>query len=90
MRMPTKEENPDGLHGRYVISKADGSPVDPDAVYFVLRLDSGGSDHKHVAACRAALEAYGDKLDELEHLPELKSDVYQLIDFAADTDPLEI
>ena len=30
----------EGLYGKYRISKADGSPVDPGADYFVLRLDS--------------------------------------------------
>ena len=29
-----------GLYGKYHLSKADGSPVDPGADYFVLRLDS--------------------------------------------------
>lgn len=30
----------EGLYGKYRISKADGSPVDPKADYFVLRLDT--------------------------------------------------
>ena len=30
----------EGLYGKYRISKADGSPVDPNADYFVLRLDT--------------------------------------------------
>ena len=30
----------EGLYGKYRISKADGSPVDPEADYFVLRLDT--------------------------------------------------
>lgn len=29
-----------GIYGKYIIQKADGSPVDPQAVYFVLRLDT--------------------------------------------------
>lgn len=29
-----------GLYSKYIIEKADGSPVDPDAYYFVLRLDA--------------------------------------------------
>ena len=29
-----------GLYGKYIITKADGSPVDPNADYFVLRLDT--------------------------------------------------
>ena len=39
-----------GLYGKYKIQKADGSPVDPEADYFVLRLDTDP------AARRAALE----------------------------------
>lgn len=50
----SKSENPNGLHARYQVTKSDGSPTDPNAVYFVLRLDYGGSDHAHVQACRAA------------------------------------
>jgi hypothetical protein len=29
-----------GLYHKYVVSKRDGSPVDPKADYFVLRLDT--------------------------------------------------
>lgn len=43
-----------GLYNKYTISKTDGIPVDPDAVYFVLRIDSGFE----VAACRAALSVF--------------------------------
>jgi hypothetical protein len=40
-----------GVYGKYKIEKADGSPVDPEAVYFVLRVDTD-------AAARTALRAY--------------------------------
>jgi len=40
-----------GLYGKYKIEKADGSAIDPDAKYFVLRYDT--DPH----AC-IALEAY--------------------------------
>jgi len=30
----------DQLHDKYVVTKKDGSPVDDDAVYFVLRVDN--------------------------------------------------
>ncbi len=58
--IPTKEENPNGLHQRYRITKADGSPVDPRGAYFVLRLDGLGDDAGHVFACRMAAIAYAD------------------------------
>ena len=31
---------PKGLYGKYIVQKADGSPTDPGAEYFVLRLDT--------------------------------------------------
>lgn len=30
----------DQLHDKFVVTKKDGTPVDPDAVYFVLRVDN--------------------------------------------------
>jgi hypothetical protein len=56
-----------GLYGKYVITKADGSPVDPSADYFVLRLDTD-------PAARAAARTYARNMyyrnqvlaDELE------------------------
>jgi len=76
--IPSKAENPNGLHQRYRVSKSDGSPVDPRAIYFVLRLDGFGSDPGHIAACRAAALAYAanapewmkQTADELKHLVE--------------------
>ena len=45
----------DGLFRKYVITKADGSPVDPAAKYFVLRMDTDR------AACIAA-QAYAGSI----------------------------
>lgn len=56
--LKTKSENPNGLHLRYIVQKADGTSVDDDAVYFVLRLDRGGSDKMHLQACRVAAIEY--------------------------------
>lgn len=58
MGLPTIEENPNGFHQRYIVTKASGEPVDPDAVYLVLRLDNGGKDKEHVRACRIAAVHY--------------------------------
>jgi hypothetical protein len=55
-QLPKREENPDGLHQRYNVTRADGT-YDPDAQYFVLRLDFGG-DMEHAMACRAAARTY--------------------------------
>ena len=30
----------EGLYNKYIIQKADGTPIDPNADYFVLRLDT--------------------------------------------------
>ena len=43
-----------GIYGKYKLEKADGSPVDPDACYFVLRLDTD-------EAARAAMRVYASK-----------------------------
>lgn len=73
--LPTKEENPQGLPQRYIAQKADGSPVDPAAEYFVLRLDDGGTDPKHVEACRKAIMEYADQIRP--HRPRLALDIHQ-------------
>jgi hypothetical protein len=81
-KLPTQLENPKGLHQRYYIRKfveVEGSrypgtlEVDPNAEYFVLRLDTGGSDPEHIKACRIAVHAYADAIEH--HLPELAKDL---------------
>jgi len=42
-----------GYYKKYSITKADGRPCDPDAEYFVLRLDTD-------PAARAALRTYAE------------------------------
>jgi hypothetical protein len=71
--IPTQQENPKGLHRRYIISKADGTPVDENAEYFVLRLDDFGKDPVHVEAGRCAILKYADAISR--HLPELAVDL---------------
>ncbi len=89
MSLPTQEENPEGLHQRYYIQKITGwgeslgvkglfdSPIledtDEGAEYFVARLDWGGSDLKHIQACRIGMHAYADAIEE--HLPKLAQDI---------------
>lgn len=73
--LPTPTENPDGLHTPYIISKANGEPVDPAAEYFVLRLDSKGSDPKHMAACRKAVLVYADAIKD--HIPGLSRHLWE-------------
>lgn len=56
--IPSQSEKPHGLHRRYNVTHADGSPTDPEAIYFVLRLDKGGKDPIHTQACRNAVRQY--------------------------------
>jgi hypothetical protein len=98
MSIPTQIENPEGLHQRYCIQKIinveknlkagvpttiyEVSQVDPKAEYFVLRLDNGGSDKKHIAACREAVLYYASLIKD--HLPKLAADLikrYNSIEF---------
>lgn len=80
--IPTQAENPEGLHGRYWIRKADGSLCDPDAIYFVLRLDDGGSDPVHIRAGRFAARMYAMYISVVaaEHLHLLAKELSDLCD----------
>jgi hypothetical protein len=88
-KIKTKEENPNGLHARYVIRKITGwvkdgfygykpktKAVDKNAEYFVLRLDEGGSDINHIKACRIGIHAYADAIEAT--IPELAKDLREL------------
>lgn len=71
--MKNPELKSQGIVHRYNVTKADGSAVDPKAEYFVLRLDEGGGDPIHIAACRKAIAVYADAIHD--HLPELAKDI---------------
>lgn len=68
------EENNTGLYDKYRIEKADGSPVDPDGVYFVLRLD-GDSDY--ASASRLALATYSCSIGTTNR--KLADDLFNLV-----------
>ena len=80
--IPQQTVNPDGLHQRYIVHKADGSPVDPMATYFVLRLDAKGRDWLHVKACRAAARAYANEAQSSgsQHLIKIGEQLRILVD----------
>lgn len=82
--IPTLGDNPGGLHQRYIITKANGEPVDPRATYFVLRIDGYGRDPKHIAACRAAARTYAYAVGNM-HDPGLLLKVAQDLDRLLDT-----
>lgn len=85
--MQTQNENPDGLHQRYVVKKIVGwrksalgiktvpltKPVSKDAEYFVMRLDTGGSDIEHIKACRKGIHAYAKAIEKT--IPQLAKDL---------------
>ncbi len=77
----SENDNPNGLHQRYIVSKMNGEQVDPEAVYFVLRLDKHGDDNLHVAACHVAVEAYAGFILNTppNHLTKLGSDLLDLL-----------
>jgi len=103
LNIPTQTENPKGLHARYYIQKvvpvpqefmglpADDKfelkPVDENAEYFVMRLDTGGSDIEHIKACRIGIHAYADAIQH--HLPELTSDLKKRYPLLTDIMPAE-
>jgi len=68
----TREENPDGLHQKYLISKVDGSDIDTEAEYFVLRIDKAG-ERNHVNACLKALKVYSNEIEN--SIPKLANDL---------------
>jgi hypothetical protein len=82
-QIPTPEENPKGLHQRYNITKHDGTPIDPNGIYFVLRLDFNGNDLAHIKACRAASLKYVQYIHtglKLDHpLQQVADELFDLL-----------
>ena len=88
-KIPTQLDNPNGLHQRYQITKlirVDESwrgiktkpkivrvPIDPEAEYFVFRLDEKGKDPNHIKACRIGIHAYADAIEP--HIPQLAKEL---------------
>lgn len=70
--LPLQEENPDGLYMKYFISKIDGTPVDPNNEYFILKLSGEGDEH-HINACKTAVLAYAEAIRD--HSPKLAEDL---------------
>jgi len=57
-----------GLYQKYIIQKADGTPIDLNADYFVLRLDTD-------KYAREALKFYGSAI--YQDNPELAYDIFR-------------
>lgn len=63
----------DGLVKKYIIQKQNGQAVDPNADYFVMRLDDSCDDVAHREASRKGVLAYADAIEN--HLPQLATDI---------------
>jgi len=66
------DERKKGLYNKYIVRRADKKPNDKEE-YFVLRLDSHGSDKIHREACRKAVLLYAEEIKN--HLPNLSKDL---------------
>lgn len=59
-----KSKIDDGLYNKYIISKTDGSEVDKDAKYFVLRYDDKQKNKVNMKASLEAIKTYAEIIDE--------------------------
>ena len=75
-----KNGQPLGLYQRYVVSKKheeEDGKTDPEAVYFILRLDAKGKDPKHARACQRAALTYAEGMRG--HIPQLADELVRLV-----------
>lgn len=63
-----------GIYEKYTITKTDGTPIDPKAQYFVLRLDTDLAARIAAVAYAAACEA-----DHPELAADLRAKITKLI-----------
>lgn len=63
-----------GLYNKYNVTKADGTPIDPHAVYIVLRIDDG----EYLEACRKGVWAFAQ--DVMYKNTKLGQDLLDLLD----------
>ena len=70
---------PMGLYQRYSVTKthAEDGPVDPEAVYLVLRLDAKAKDSHHARACQRAALTYASEIRP--HIPRLADELVRLV-----------
>lgn len=70
--MGKSETNKNGVYGKYIIRRTDGTEIDPNDEYFVLKV-KGSGDPKHIESCRQALLAYAKEIQS--YLPDLAHDI---------------
>jgi len=51
-----------GIYGKYIIQKADGSEIEPEATYFVLRLDTDYAARKAMGQYARSVRKENSKL----------------------------
>ncbi len=68
----------DGIKMKFHIRKADGSPISPEACYFVLRLDGEVSDENFMHASRRAMRVFAENIRD--SIPALAEDIDACLD----------
>ncbi len=61
-----------GLQNKYIISRADGLPIEKENEYFILKVNGIG-DPIHIEACKKAVLKYADEIES--HIPELAKEL---------------
>lgn len=69
------------IYKKYKITKSSGEPVDPNAQYFVLRIDTD-------PAARAALLAYADQIQDT--LPEFAEQLRNWVKAMRESEPMKV
>ncbi len=64
------------LYNKYIISKTDGSPIDPKAKYIVLRYDA--DNIKDGSAARVAIRKYANMIQHIN--PAFALDLLKAVD----------
>ena len=64
---------PKGLYNKYYIIKTDGTQIDPNAEFLVLRIDKGCSNKTWLAGARRAAAVLCDTIRF--EMPELAKDI---------------
>ena len=62
-----------GLYRKYKIERTDGTLINPENEYFILKV-KGVGNQKHISACRKAVITYAEEM-HIE-LPELANDLF--------------
>jgi hypothetical protein len=73
--------NENKVYQKFVISKVDGTPVDPEAKYFVLRIDKQDEWGK---VCRRALRRLANDVEAMLNNPEFAKSIREYADSNTD------